>query len=139
MALTLPAGNEYRGNKATVYKLGVVKLANATEVLEAANNVAMTPADMAGGLVVNDGAVTDPSGSATLALGTATVLNTNIKSTDKIFLQRHGANASTTLGELDYTISAGVSFTINSLTVGTPGAVQTGDLSTVEYLIVHTV
>lgn len=90
-------------------------------------------------LEVNGGAVTDSIGTATLAAGTVTIADTNIAATDRIFIQRIEANASTTLGELSYTISSGTSFTINSLILGTPGSVQTGDLSSVTYLIVRQV
>ncbi len=88
------------------------------------------------GLHVKGGAATDMVGSTTLVLGTVTVNNTNIATGDLIFLQRIGVALSTTLGELSYTISNGASFTINSLILGTPGSVQTGDVSTVAYMIV---
>lgn len=92
-------------------------------------------------LQVHGGAVTDFIGTATLAAGVTTggIANTNIAATDRIFIQRIAANASTTLGELTYTISAGASFTITSVILGTPGSTQTGDLSTVTYLIVRQV
>lgn len=83
------------------------------------------------------GAATDFIGTATLVAGTVTVANTNIAAGDRIFVQRIAANASTTLGELSYTISAGASFTIDSLILGTPGSVQTGDASSVTYFIVR--
>lgn len=86
---------------------------------------------------IDGGAATDFIGTATLAAGTVTVANTNIAANDRIIPFRIAANASTTLGQLSYTISAGTSFTINSLILGTPGSVQTGDLSTVGYLIVR--
>lgn len=86
---------------------------------------------------VHGGAATDFIGSATLALGTATVLNTNIAATDRIFIQRIGAGASTALGELSYVINAGISFVINSLTPGTPASVLVTDLSVVTYLIIR--
>jgi hypothetical protein len=88
-------------------------------------------------LQVEGGAVTDFIGTATLVLGTVTIANTNIAATDRIFIQRTAANASTTLGELSYTISASTSFTITSLILGTPGSPQTGDLSSVTYFIVR--
>lgn len=76
-------------------------------------------------------------GQATLVLGTVTVANTNIAATDKIFLSREGVGASTTLGELDVSISAATSFTITALQTGTPGSTETGDLSVVNYFIVR--
>jgi hypothetical protein len=90
-------------------------------------------------LRVHGGAVTDFIGTAVLGsgTGTVTVANTNIAATDRIFLQRIAANASTTLGELSYTISATTSFTITSLILGTPASPQTGDASTVAYFIVR--
>lgn len=86
---------------------------------------------------VDGGAVTDSIGTATLALGTATVLNTNIAAGDRIFPAHEAINASTGIGTLHYTISAGVSFTITSLDA--TGATETGDLSTISYLIVRQV
>lgn len=91
-------------------------------------------------LRVHGGAVTDFIGTATLASGTTgAIANTNIAAGDRIFIQRIAANASTTLGELSYTISAGASFTITSLIIGTPASPETGDLSTVGYFIVRQV
>lgn len=83
------------------------------------------------------GAVTDFIGTATLTAGTVTIANTNIAAGDRIFLSRTAANASTTLGELSYTISAATSFTVTSLILGTPGSTQTGDLSSFAYFIVR--
>lgn len=84
---------------------------------------------------MNGGAVTDFIGSATLVAGTVTIANTNITAADRILIQRTAANASTTLGELSYTISAATSFTVTSLILGTPGSPQTGDLSSFVYVI----
>lgn len=83
------------------------------------------------------GAATDFIGSGVLVLGTVTINNTNIAATDRIFLSRTAANASTTLGELSYTISAGASFTVTSLILGTPGSTQTGDVSSFVYWIIR--
>lgn len=89
-------------------------------------------------LQVEGGAVTDFIGTATLALGTTgAIANTNIAAGDRIFIQRIAANASTLLGELSYTISAGASFTITALETATPGDTEVGDLSTVAYFIVR--
>lgn len=88
---------------------------------------------------IHGGAVTDFIGSATLVNGTVTVSNTNIASTDIIIPIRVAANSTTTLGVLSYTISAATSFTITSLILGTPGSTQTGDVSTVAYIIVRQV
>lgn len=89
------------------------------------------------GLRVKGGAATDFVGSAILILGTVTVANTNIAAGDRIFLSRISSNGSVTLGELSYTISAGSSFTINSLILGTPASNQTADVSSVAYFIVR--
>jgi hypothetical protein len=88
-------------------------------------------------LQVHGGAATDFIGTGTLALGTATILNTNIAATDRIFIQRVGINGSATLGEYTYSISAGVSFTITSVILGTPASPQTADVSTFTYFIVR--
>jgi len=89
-------------------------------------------------ITMNGGAETDFIGQATLVLGTVTIANTNIAATDRIFLQRRGANASTALGELNVSaITAGASFVITSQDLVTPGNTETGDLSTVDYFIVR--
>lgn len=106
------------------------------DITTTAGNVVISGA--AKQLQVEGGAVTDFIGTATLTAGTSgAIANTNIAAGDRIFIQRTAANASTTLGELSYTISAGASFTINSLIVGTPGSVETGDASSVTYFIVR--
>lgn len=84
---------------------------------------------------LNGGAATDFIGTGTLSSGTVTINNTNIAAGDRIFIQRLAANGSTTLGELSYSISAGASFTVTSLILGTPGSTQTGDTSTFVYII----
>lgn len=88
-------------------------------------------------LRVQGGAVTDFIGSSVLVLGTVTIANTNIAAGDRIFLSRTAANASTALGELTYTISAGASFTVTSLNIATPASTQTGDLSSFVYVIIR--
>lgn len=88
-------------------------------------------------LQVEGGAVTDFIGQATLVSGTVTVANTNIAATDKVFVQREGVGASTALGVLDVTISAGVNFIITALQPGTPGSTETNDVSIVNYFIVR--
>lgn len=79
------------------------------------------------GLGVKAGAVTDSLGTATLVAGTVTVANTNIATGDKIILSRFTAGG--TLGFLDYTISNGTSFTINSS--------DSSDTSVVDYQIIR--
>lgn len=90
-------------------------------------------------LRVHGGAATDFIGTATLVAGTVTIANTNIAATDRIFIQRTAANASTTLGELTYTISGATSFTVTSLILGTPASTQTADVSSFTYFIVRQV
>lgn len=90
-------------------------------------------------LRVHGGAVTDFIGEATLASGTVTILNTNIASTDRVFISRRSVNGSTTLGELTYVINAATSLVITSAILGTPGSTQTGDTSIVAYFIVRQV
>jgi hypothetical protein len=88
-------------------------------------------------LQIHHGAVTDFIGTGVLTAGTQTIANTNIATGDVILLTRVSAAASTTLGELTYTISNGASFTVTSLILGTPASTQTGDLSTYAYMIVR--
>lgn len=63
-------------------------------------------------LQVEGGADTDFIGLTILAVGTVTISNTNISDDDRIFIQRVASSG--TPGTLTYTITAGVSFTINS-------------------------
>lgn len=67
------------------------------------------------------------AGDATLVAGTVTIANTTVTANTRIMLSRKTAGG--TLGNLTYTISAGVSFTINS----SSGA----DTSTVSYMLVE--
>jgi len=98
-------------------------------------NVALTtPATQ---LQVHGGAVTDFIGAGVLTLGTVTIANTNIAATDRIFLSRLATNGSVTLGEYTYTISAGASFTVTSVILGTPASTQTADVSSFAYFIVR--
>jgi len=90
-------------------------------------------------LRVHGGAVTDFIGTGVLTAGTQTIANTNIAATDRILLVRISPAASVTLGELTYTISAGASFTVTSVILGTPASTQTADVSTYAYFIVRQV
>ncbi|HEY3527465.1 MAG TPA: hypothetical protein VGK47_14815 [Nitrososphaeraceae archaeon] len=95
-------------------------------------------ASVARTLLVNGGAATDFIGTGVLVAGaSAPIANTNIAAGDVILLARTAVNASTTLGELTYTINAGVSFTVRSAIIGTPGSDQTGDVSSFAYFIVR--
>lgn len=88
-------------------------------------------------LQVEGGAVTDFIGQATLVLGTVTVANTNIATTDRILVTRSSVAASTALGSFVTTISAATSFTIEAAQPGTPGSAETNDVSIVDYFIVR--
>jgi hypothetical protein len=117
----------------------------ATNIGNATGGTAITgPATLTGnlsltgagtGLRIEGGAVTDSIGTATLAAGTVTVANTNIAATDRIIAFHIAPNASTGIGTLTYTISAGASFTITSLNA--TAATEANDLSTIGYLIVR--
>lgn len=151
-------------SQASVTQRGTVELAtNAEAVTGTDTDRAVTPAALTarlaapgaiGGttpaagtftnLTVNDvfamdgGAVTDNIGQVTLALGTATVLNTSITANDKVFCQRGDIGASTELGVLCVTINAGVSFVIDSRDPADAG-VEENDVSVVDYIIVRQV
>jgi hypothetical protein len=86
---------------------------------------------------LNGAALESFIGQDTLAAGTVTIANAGIAPGDRIFVQRTSNNASTTLGELGTSINAGVSFTVKSSIVGTPGSTQAGDLSSFDYFIVR--
>jgi len=122
--------------------LGSTTTTSATTINSGSGNVNITGghlaiASVAKTLLVNGGAVTDFIGTGVLTAGTQTIANTNIATGDIILLARTGVAASTTLGVLTYTISNGVSFTVTSVILGTPGSAQTGDVSTYSYFIVR--
>ena len=130
------------GAAAQTVTIGSTNTTSATTINAGSGNVNVTGghlaiASVAKTLLVNGGAVTDFIGTGTLTAGTQTIANTNIATGDVILLTRTGAAASTTLGELTYTISDATSFTVTSLILGTPGSTQTGDLSTYAYFIVR--
>ena len=95
---------------------GPLKLANGSLDVAAAGQ----------GLQVAEGA-NAKQGTAVLVAGTVTVANTSVTVNSKIFLSRSTAGG--TLGHLSYTISAGVSFTINSTSAT--------DTSTINYEIME--
>ena len=100
-----------------------------------AGNLALTTAGT--GLQLNGGAATDYIGQAVLVAGTVTILHTNLNSaTDRIFIQRKAAGASTAIGDLTYVINTGVNFVITSIRLASPGTTETNDISTIEYFIV---
>lgn len=89
-------------------------------------------------LQVHGGSATDSIGQGTLVAGTVTIANTGIQGTDRIFVQRVNANASTAIGELSVSIGAG-SFTVRALTLSSPGATLVADVSSFVYFIVRQV
>jgi len=130
------------GAGANTVSLGSTNSTSTTTINSGSGNVNITGghlsiATVAKTLLVNGGAVTDFIGTGVLTAGTQTIANTNIAAGDVIILTRTGVAASTTLGVLTYTISAGASFTVTSVILGTPGSTQTGDVSTYAYFIVR--
>jgi len=76
-------------------------------------------------------------GTATLVAGTVTVSNTAVTANSYIRLQRKTASGTLLASAgYDYTVSAGTSFTITAKT--TLNATETGDTSTIEWLIIDT-
>ncbi len=81
------------------------------------------------------------TGVATLVAGTVTVTCPEIQYGDNVLLTRM-TPLGTAVGELSLGVIANVGFTsasfvINSVQPGTPGSLQTGDISTVRWEIVH--
>lgn len=120
-------------------------IAGALTVDFGGNNL-FGPMEIHGNLVLADpatqfqmegGAATDFIGTATLVMGTVTVMNTNIAANDQIFLQHVTDNGSTALGTLVYTILPGTSFNIRAADAGGPAVTEVSDLSTVSYHIVR--
>lgn len=74
-------------------------------------------------------------GRATLVAGTVTINNTNIGSSDRIFVNRSSQNGSTAYGTYLTSISAGTSFTITAKKSDT--TTETNDTSIVDYFIVR--
>lgn len=83
---------------------------------------------VAGGLIMHASDPRDYLGDLTLVAGTATIANTALQAIDTIFLQRRTAIG--VIGELTYTITPGVSFTVASSAIT--------DISVVSYFIVRT-
>lgn len=87
------------------------------------------------GLTINGGAATDTIGQATLVAGVATVLNTNIAATDRIFISRRTTGGAA-IGNLTYVINAGVSFVVSSFDDDGVTATIT-DVGSFDYLIIR--
>jgi hypothetical protein len=105
-----------------------------TDLVSTAGNVLINGA--AKQLRIKGGAATDFIGTATLVAGEATVLNTNIAAGDRIFVERSAVNASTALGVFKVVKSAGVNFVITACKPA-DATTETGDASTVEYVIIR--
>lgn len=76
------------------------------------------------------------SGNVTLTAGEATVADATLTATDLVFLSRTAVNASSALGSLAATVTAGVSFDIDAEDPANPGTAIAGDVSTVNYMVV---
>jgi len=86
---------------------------------------------------MNGGSATDFLGETVLVAGTKTILNTNISTNDRVFVTRKSAGASTALGVLEVVVTAATNFIINARQPATPGSLETGDTSIVNYFIVR--
>lgn len=114
---------------------GGITLTAGTGNVNVAGNLALT--SVATQFIMNGGAVTDFIGQATLVNGEITVANTNIATTDRIFVTRSAINASTALGMPLTSITGSTSFKIETKSLVTPANDETGDQSTFDYVIVR--
>ena len=80
---------------------------------------------------------TDFVGQATLKKGIVRIPNSKVISTDRIFVTRSAVNKSTAVGELVTSVIENTNFTIKSVKAGSPGKTETGDNSTVDYIIMN--
>lgn len=122
----------------------------ATTSVTAGTSITATAGDITatlGNIIVNGaakqfrqhgGAATDFIGQATLVNGVATVLNTNIAATDRIFVSRTAKNASTAYGVFQTVITAATNFVITACKPADT-TTETNDQSTVDYIIVRQV
>lgn len=115
---------------------GTSMTATAGDITATLGNVVVNGA--AKQLQVHGGAATDFIGQATLVNGTATVLNTNIAATDRVFLTRSAVNASTALGVFKSVITPATNFIITACKTA-DATTETNDVSTVDYFIVRQV
>lgn len=119
--------------------LNASNAAGGIDLLAGTGNVSVSSnlvlSSVATQIQMNGGAVTDFIGTATLNNGVITVNNTNIAAGDQIYITRQDINGSTALGDLTYTISAGASFTITSVTRADPAVTETNDDSILFYII----
>jgi len=115
---------------------GGIDLLAGTGNVSVSSNLVLT--SVATQLQMNGGAVTDFIGQSTLSGGTVTVANTNIATTDRIFLTRQLINGSTALGNLTVTaLTASTSFVITALTDADAVTPVAGDSSIVNWFIVR--
>lgn len=115
---------------------GTSMTATAGDITATLGNVIINGA--AKQLRVHGGAVTDFIGTAILVNGTVTVANTNIATTDRIFVTRSAVNASTALGVFKVVKTATTNFVVTACKPA-DATTETGDVSTVEYFIVRQV
>jgi trimeric autotransporter adhesin len=104
-----------------------------TDLVATAGNLLLNGA--AKQIQIKGGAVTDFIGQATLLNGVATVLNTNLAATDRVFVSRSAKNASTAYGVFQCVVTAATSLVITSCKSDT--TTETNDQSTVDYVIIR--
>jgi hypothetical protein len=124
------AVNIATGAAAKTLTLGSATAGSVTNV-----NSQLVIATAGKGLTINGGAATDTIGQATLVAGVATVLNTNIAATDKIFISRRTTGGAA-IGNLTYVINAGVSFVVSSFDDDGVTATIT-DVGSFDYVIIR--
>ena len=119
---------------------GVMNLQSATSISCTAPNIYMN-----GNLFLSEaskfeivgGADVDIIGQQTLVAGEFTINNTSISNTDRIFLSRRSIQGSTALGLLTFSIINATSFTVKSVQASSPSTTETGDTSSICYLIIR--
>lgn len=124
------AVNIATGAAAKTLTLGSATAGSVTNV-----NSQLVIATAGKGLTINGGAATDTIGQATLVAGVATVLNTNIAATDRIFISRRTTGGAA-IGNLTYVINAGVSFVVSSFDDDGVTATIT-DVGSFDYVIIR--
>ncbi len=76
-------------------------------------------------------------GQVTLKNGIVRIPNSNVVSSDRIFVTRSAVNKSTAVGELVTSVIGNTNFTIKSVKTKSPDKIETGDNSTVDYIIMN--
>ena len=123
------AVNIATGAAAKTLTLGSATAGSVTNV-----NSQLVIATAGKGLTINGGAATDTIGQATLVAGVATVLNTNIAATDRIFISRRTTGGAA-VGNLTYVINVGVSFVVSSFNDASAAVIT--DVGSFDYLIIR--